>query len=500
MTQATCPPPTEPLGKEETRQKSVHREPSSRLDHALRLFVPPAVAAVDAAIIFASFSLAYVLRFRWQLALSPCDPAPIAEYVKASTVVSYCWLLIFRAYGLYDFSKSRSGFETFQAIARALTVGLLILLSLTWFYRQFSFSRLVCVYAWLIALLLFTSFRIALDRVKEDLHQRGRAVRRVLLVGARDLSRFLVEKMQSRPELGYRVIGVVDDRPPEDEFPCPRLGELSGLGEVLDQHRVDRVFIVHTQLARTELLATIETCERAGVPLSMVPPTFDLLIRPGDLEEIDGVPLVSVNERESRRGYELAKRLFDLCASSVALLLLAPVCLGIALWIRCRDGGPVIYTQRRVGKDGRIFRVFKFRTMVVDAEERLGELVDLETLEQPVFKISQDPRVTRTGSWLRRTSLDELPQLLNVFLGHMSLVGPRPEEEKVVARYGVEERRRLKLVPGITGLQQVECRGTPDLRERIRHDVLYLRKRTFLLDLWILLRTVRVVLSGRGAS
>jgi len=463
--------------------------------------VPPAVAAIDVLIVFVAFAFAYLLRFYWEVAFSRCDPAPPEAYLKAMGVGAYCWLMFFKVHGLYDFSKTRSSIDTVHIIARSLTYGLIVLLALTYFYREFSFSRLACVYAWLIAFVLFTVFRIAVNRAKVDLHRRGVAVRRLLVVGGRSLAAFLVDKVAKRPELGYRVVGALDDDPPPaGEFPCAVLGRVEDIEQVIARERVDRVFMACPVLGHLSLLRVIETCERLGVRLNMVSATYDLQINNRDFEDIDGVPLVSVNEQESRRAYEFAKRVIDIAAASTLLILLGPFLVAIAMWIRRSDGGPALFVQRRVGKDGRTFSMVKFRTMVPDAEKRLGDVVDLDELHEPVFKIADDPRVTPVGRWLRRTSLDELPQLLNVLAGHMSLVGPRPEEEKVVARYGVQERRRLKALPGITGLQQVECRGTPNLAERLRWDIVYLRKRTLLLDLWIVLKTVWVVATGRGAS
>jgi exopolysaccharide biosynthesis polyprenyl glycosylphosphotransferase len=319
------------------------------------------------------------------------------------------------------------------------------------------------------------------------------------LIGARSLAAFLVEKIDGRPELGYRVVGTLDDDPPVRSLATKVLGPVSDLKRVLGEQAVDRVFIAHPVLGHHQLLQVIHTCESMGVALSMVPATYDLLINHRDFEEIDGVPLVAVNEQEARRWYDLAKRAMDLALSAAGIVVLVPVWALVSLLNRLEDGGPAIFAQRRVGKDGRVFQMLKFRTMVVNAEALLPELVDLHGLSEPVFKLEADPRVTRVGRLLRRSSLDELPQLINVLRGDMSLVGPRPEEEQVVERYGVWERRRLKVKPGLTGLQQVECRGSVSFKERLRWDVLYLRKQSVLLDVWILLKTVYVVLVGRGA-
>lgn len=465
-----------------------------------RLLVPFLVMLVDCLVVFDAFSLAYLLRFVLQVGPGYYPPAPPVEYFKAMVVVAYFWLLLFKLYGLYDFARARSNIDTVYLVVRAISFGTLIILSLSFFYREITFSRLVCIYAWCIALVLFAAFRLALGRLRSELQRRGKNTRRVLLIGSRSLAVFLATKIEECPELGYRVVGTLDDERPKSRLPCEYLGSIGDLERVVQEQSVDLVFLAHPVIGHLRLLKVIEACEGLGLPLSMVPPTYDLMINFSDFEEVDGLPLVAINEQQACRWYEIRKRVLDLVLASVATVLLAPLWVVVALCIRLEDGGPAIFSQRRVGKDGRVFKMLKFRTMVVNAEAMLPQLVNLADLSEPVFKLENDPRVTRVGRFLRRTSLDELPQLVNVLRGEMSIVGPRPEEQQVVERYGIAERRRLKAKPGITGLQQVECRGVANLRARLRYDILYLRKRTILLDLWIILKTCFVVASGRGAK
>jgi len=460
-----------------------------------------AMVAVDALIIFDAFSVAYLLRFRYEiLALESFSPAPFDEYFKAMIVVTYFWILLFYIFGLYDLERHRSAIDIFHLVVKAVTFGTLIILSLTYFYREFSFSRLVCVYAWVLSVFLFSLFRVSAQLCRSEWYRKGRAQRRVIIVGSRTLARFLVEKIRVQPEMGYRVVGLVDSGPPSPEMEdCPYLGTTSDLSLLLQEHVVDCVLIADPSLGRFELLEVIQACERHGKSSRMVPPTYDLLVNYRDFEEVDGMPLVKVNERDYRRLDDAFKRIMDIGLGLLFFVLGLPLAMLIALAIKLGSRGPVFFRQLRVGQDGQLFRMWKFRTMVTNAEELLPELVEVESLSEPVFKLESDPRVTRLGAILRRTSLDELPQLLNVLVGEMSLVGPRPEEERMVRLYNVWERRRLKARPGITGLQQVTCRGVDSLRERVKWDILYLRKRSILLDLWILLKTIWVVVSGRGA-
>jgi lipopolysaccharide/colanic/teichoic acid biosynthesis glycosyltransferase len=202
--------------------------------------------------------------------------------------------------------------------------------------------------------------------------------------------------------------------------------------------------------------------------------------------EIDGVQL-----------HEMVKRCMDVAGALLGIVISLPLWALIALAVKVSSRGPVFFTQERAGLEGRPFRMVKFRSMVVDAEERLSDIVNIENLAEPVYKLADDPRVTRVGRFLRRFGLDELPQLLNVLRGEMSLVGPRPEVVALVERYNAEQRRRLLVKPGITGWQQIHNRGMPDMGARLAYDVYYLRNRSALLDLWILMMTVFVIASGR---
>jgi exopolysaccharide biosynthesis polyprenyl glycosylphosphotransferase len=333
------------------------------------------------------------------------------------------------------------------------------------------------------------------------------------VIGTPERARELVSRLRDQVRFGLKVVGIVaparvpvaissggvaTEHEQEHEHDLPVLGDLGDLENVVRAHSIKEVLLAD-ELNKDDLVRTIATCEQLDVEPRIVPPVYDLCVTADDFLDLDGVPFIAIRERRFERASLLLKRLFDIGASATLLVLASPLLAACVVAIRKGSRGPAFFAQARVGENGRVFRMWKLRSMVVDAEQRLGELVDLDGLPEPVFKLEHDPRVTKVGHLLRRTSLDELPQLWNVLKGEMSLVGPRPEEEKIVARYDAHQRRRLKAKPGITGLQQVEARGTASLEERIRLDVIYIRRRTFLFDLWILARTASTVLSGRGA-
>jgi lipopolysaccharide/colanic/teichoic acid biosynthesis glycosyltransferase len=210
--------------------------------------------------------------------------------------------------------------------------------------------------------------------------------------------------------------------------------------------------------------------------------------------------MILMRDAAVRPAYAVVKRCMDVVVASLVLAAGMPLWLTLCLLVKLHDKGPVFFVQERAGLHGRPFRMYKFRSMVKDAERQLKDLVDLDALDEPVFKIRNDPRVTPVGRILRRTSLDEIPQLINVLKGEMSLVGPRPEEMSVVDLYTPWQRRRLKAVPGITGHQQIHNRGEPSLARRIQFDLIYVKHQSFLLDLYILVKTVKVVLFGKGTT
>ncbi len=518
-----------------TRRALRHREA-----HVLQLVL------VDVLAIGWSMRLGYLLRFKWEvLALEHFAPAPYVEYLKPLAVLLVLLPILFYLFDLYRTDEVHTPIEVGYATGMAVSIATLVVLSVGVYYREFSYSRVAFAFNWAIAIALCSASRLLLRRLLHARYAAGKDLRRTVIVG--EPKGFLLEKLRTDPAFGVDVLGVLDragEDPPggaaafADAGPLtptlspgeretgaekggvgvvvrsartaaaatrplaalPRLGSVASFPRLLEEHGIDEVLIVDPALTHEELLAAIHACEARGGEVRLVPPIYDLLVSPGDLTYVQGVPFLRVDEKRYKRLGFLAKRLFDAAASAVALVLLAPLFAAVAAAIKATSPGPVFFVQTRAGEGGRPFRMLKFRTMVANAEARLAEVVDVAKLEEPVVKVVDVPRVTRVGRWLRRLSLDELPQLVNVLRGDMSLVGPRPEELRMVERYDVWQRRRLKVKPGLTGLQQVERRGTTSLNERVRLDILYIRKQSFLLDLVIILRTVWVVLTGRGAT
>jgi len=283
---------------------------------------------------------------------------------------------------------------------------------------------------------------------------------------------------------------------PDEDAPLHLLPELE---ETVRRERAERVVLAMPDLDEATLSRVVATCRALGVKLSVAPPLRAMLGTAVTLTHMAELPLIEFRTWDPSRSTAFLKRSMDFTLSAAALVALAPLLVLIAVLVKLDSRGPALFRQRRAGQGGRAFQLFKFRTMVRDAEARLEEVVRLEELEEPMYKLRADPRVTRVGRWLRRTSLDELPQLINVLRGEMSLVGPRPEEVRLVERYPPELDFRFEMRPGITGPMQVHGRGELTFQERVAVEREYVENYSLRKDVRILVATAATVVRGRGA-
>jgi exopolysaccharide biosynthesis polyprenyl glycosylphosphotransferase len=323
---------------------------------------------------------------------------------------------------------------------------------------------------------------------------------RAVIVGSGSVARLLAHKLDGHPSYGVKVLGFIDVPSAEDSFDLdtPHLGDLCCFKTICRELDVDRVVVAFSWLDHEHMLDTIRASAALGLRVSIVPRLFEVLGRSMLVDEVEGVSLLSVRGIAQTRSSRVAKRGIDLVGATVAMLLLAPLLMAIALAIKLTSRGPILFAQARVGRDHEPFRMLKFRTMVDGADALKPELSELNEAHYPMFKIAADPRVTAVGRFLRRTSLDELPQLWNVLRGQMSLVGPRPlipvEDAQVIGWH----RARLHLAPGLTGPWQVMGRTEIPFDEMVKLDYRYLADWSLWNDVKLLLRTVPVVLRARG--
>ncbi|HYC82868.1 MAG TPA: sugar transferase [Solirubrobacterales bacterium] len=309
----------------------------------------------------------------------------------------------------------------------------------------------------------------------------------------------VARRVSTHPETRLELVGYLSDAEGETARELPRLGAITDIAQVADAYEVERVVVTEQEMSEPAAERLIEQCKAAGLALTFLPQHYGLLGPGIELNRLAELPVLDFRFSDPPRSTQAMKRAMDLFVSFFGLLVLSPLMLAISLGILLDSGRPVLFRQRRAGKEGVPFTLLKFRTMVANAEALLPELIDLESLEQPAFKIQNDPRVTRSGRFLRRTSLDELPQLINVLRGEMSLVGPRPEEESVVALYDERQRGRLAIKPGMTGPMQVYGRSDLTFEERLAMERDYLDNLSIFTDLQILMRTPRAMVRGEGA-
>jgi Undecaprenyl-phosphate glucose phosphotransferase len=430
-----------------------------------------------------SWIVAYYLRFYW-------GPVPvyrglpgIRPYLLLLALIVIVWAAAFKAFGLYRPRRISSRLAEVRDIAQACTLAVLILVALTFFFKQFEFSRLVIVYFWGFSILSVSLVRGSFRESLRLMRRRGYNLRHIVIVGEGMLARKVVERIRARPELGLRIAGLLVADPKtvgEKVEGLHVLGTYEQAGEIARELSIDRVFIAIPLDAYGRMEGILRSLEEAIVDINVVPDLYQYITLRGGVEEFDGLPLISLQDSPSYGWNLVAKRVLDIGSSGIALLITAPLLLLIAAAIKLTSPGPVLYRQERMGLDGRTFHMLKFRSMRTEAEEDTGA----------VWATRDDRRRTAIGALLRRTSLDELPQLINVLRGEMSLVGPRPERPVFIEEFRKQIPRymlRHKVKAGITGWAQVNgWRGDTSLDRRIECDLFYIEHWSLLFDLKIL--------------
>ncbi|HEX5761517.1 MAG TPA: sugar transferase [Solirubrobacterales bacterium] len=419
-----------------------------------------------------------------------------------AAMLSPVWVLTMKLHGLYDNDHRRIRHSTLDELPRLVSAAALGTLALGGLLSLSPAGPLPGADAIAVGAGAFAGSFVARGVVRFFWHRlAGPAVG--LVVGPPSAVATVARRVATHPEarmhlIGYLSVGEEQDAG-VDTGGLPRLGTVDDIAAVAHGMAVERVIVTEDQMSEPAAERLIEECKATGLGLTFLPQHFGLLGPGIELNRLAELPMLDFRFSDPSRSTLAIKRMMDVTISAALLILLALPMTIVALLIAADSGRPVLFRQRRAGKDGDPFTMLKFRTMVQGADERLGELVDLDKLEEPAFKIPNDPRVTRIGRQLRRFSLDEWPQLINVLKGDMSLVGPRPEEESVVALYDERQRLRLGVKPGVTGPMQVYGRADLSFEERLAIERDYLDNISLAGDLAILLRTPRAVFRGEGA-
>jgi exopolysaccharide biosynthesis polyprenyl glycosylphosphotransferase len=421
---------------------------------------------------------------------------PVPEALLALYAIG--WVVVLTVNGLYRPRARWSIAEEVLDVVRASVTMAIVTFSVLFIFKLPDVSRLFLLLLFPSQALLTTTTRVVLRAAFERIRGLGYNTRNVLVLGAGTRGQGLATKIEAHREFGLRIEGFLDDDPavrlPER---WKHLGTLDDLERVLHERIIDEVAICLPFSQWNMIDAISRLCEEEGKIVRIPMDVLDRAISVGRVEDLDGTPVFSIVSGPDRALALLAKRVLDVIVAGLGLVVLSPLLVAVAIVVRLRDGPPVLFSQERVGLHGRPFRVVKFRTMTVGAEGRLADLADRNEISGPAFKVTDDPRITPTGRWLRRTSIDELPQLWNVLRGEMSLVGPRPPLPAEVQGYDLWHRRRLSMTPGITGLWQVGGRREPDFNRWVQADLEYIDRWSLWLDIKILARTIPAALEGR---
>jgi exopolysaccharide biosynthesis polyprenyl glycosylphosphotransferase len=475
------------------QERSLERQPlrsRSRKRIALRVLA-------DAMAVSTSLFVASIVRFE----ILPGTPAAKVDYTALTGLATPVWVILFWMYGLYEPRQVLSPFNEFKQTFHGVVAGI-ALIFLTDSILDLEIARGWAIIALLAGLLIVGAERLVVRKTLHFMRRRGSDTRTTIVLGANREAQTMVRALERETWLGYDIVGFVDDGVPAgQEVTRGRvvLGSTAELGSIVEGHGATIVLLASTAFDAQKLSRLFWELQDLDVDLQITSGTIDLVASRMIIQSVAGVPLLYVRRTGMSGLQRTLKRSMDVIGSTVGLLLLSPLILAIALWIRLDSPGGVFFSQTRVGRGGKTFRLWKFRTMVPGAEERRPELEHLSEGPGLLFKLKEDPRITRAGTILRRWSLDELPQLLNVVKGEMSLVGPRPALPAEVEQYDDWVANRLKINPGITGLWQVSGRTETSFSDYIRYDLFYIQNWSLSLDLWILWRTLRAVVEGEGA-
>lgn len=466
----------------------------------------------DAFIVSLAFFLAYFLRNHWhkfyKLDLIPSTriiartTASISDYLIFLFFVVLLWCFMLYLNGMYRSIRTKTLHEIVWIILTSSFFANLALGAVIFLLKLQFISRIFFVIFVIISLAFILLEKITVFSIMHYVRKQGYNYRRLLIVGKGRRAASFIKKIQDHPEWAFKIIGAIDDGPGRGAKKVKdvnSVGNLEDIYEILHKNTIDEVVFVVPRSRLNYIENAIHACETEGVKATVAVDLFDLKIARSRLTELEGIPLVTFETTVAQESQLIVKRAIDIVTSGLGIILLSPLLFIVAVIIKLTSSGPVFFTQIRVGLNGRKFKFYKFRTMHKGAEKKLSELKAYNEMKGPVFKMKKDPRIMPVGRILRKFSIDELPQLFNVFVGHMSLIGPRPPIPKEVAEYECWQRRRLSMRPGITCLWQVSGRNKIDFDEWMKMDLEYLDNWSLWFDFKILIKTIPVVMFGIGA-
>lgn len=421
----------------------------------------------------------------------------LSSYVILSLMVIPIWLLIFHSRLMYRQRRVVFIFDEFFLIVRLVTFSIIFSFGFVFFYRVFPYSRLVFVLIWVTSIILITFGRYLLIKFEKALYRKGKGLKDTLIIGNTEFARDIYKNFSNHTYAGFNIVGYIEDNnPPEKNLleGNVKAGTISQLSEILKEKRIESVLVAIPSTEHDKLFEIMHACEGENVELLMVPDFLETITSTMRVQEIDGIPFLRIKGVPMNLWNRIMKRIFDIASSSLIILISSPLLISIALLVKLTSKGPIFYYQERLSITGRKFHMIKFRSMIHDAEKHTGA----------VYVRKEDARLTLIGKYLRKYSLDELPQFFNVLRGEMSIVGPRPEREhfinvlkEKIPKY--MERHRVKC--GITGWAQVNgLRGSDtSLEKRIEYDIYYIEHWSIVFDLKIILKTIKEMFFSKAA-
>lgn len=430
----------------------------------------------------------YYLRFSALVELRPVIyEIPFGQYFISLLIIFLFWILIFALTGLYNLNKERHFSSEISKIFLACTVGTMFIVLFIFFNREFFSSRFIILAGWIMTIIFVSLGRIFIHYRRLVFFRQKKGLEPIIIFGEGEEAEQLYKFLKNKPELGYQVLDIVKN-----------IDQLKKNWQK-KAHQLSQIIQANPGLSREENLKLIDFCNEYQIVFKYVADIFDSLSSNVQIETLAGIPVIVIQKTALDGWGKIIKRGIDFLLSSILLIILSPLFLLIAILIKLDSSGPIFVELTRIGSRGKLFKLYKFRSMIKNAEKIKNELLEKNEREGPLFKIKNDPRITRLGKFLRKTSLDELPQLINVFKGEMSLIGPRPHEPEEVSKYQKKHKQLLTIKPGITGLAQISGRSELSFSEEARLDIYYIENWSLGFDFKIMIKTIPIVLSCKNA-
>ncbi|MCI0715193.1 MAG: undecaprenyl-phosphate glucose phosphotransferase [Chlorobi bacterium] len=477
----------------------------TKKSHTAEVLVPLMTILSDIVAVEASFLIAFWFRFHFEplIRIFPFDGVvpPLSGYIRLSLMVIPVWILIFQSRKMYRPRRVVFIFDEFFLIARLVTFGIIFSFGLIFFYRVFPYSRLVFVIIWVLSIILITLGRYMVLKYEKTLYNKGKGLKDALIVGNTQTALDIYNNFSSHKYAGFNIVGFIDEDENSNENTNEnflrnrtKLGDYSDVVEVITKHNIETVLVTIPSTEHDKLFELMKACEGENVEFLMVPDFLEVITSSVRVQEIDGIPFLRIKSIPMNIWNRVLKRAFDFIFSLAVLIIISPLLIIIPLLVKLTSRGPVFYKQQRLSMTGKKFNMIKFRSMVADAEKDTGA----------VYVKKDDSRYTSIGRFLRKFSLDELPQFINVLKGEMSIVGPRPEREHFIREYREKipkylERHRVKC--GVTGWAQVNgLRGSDSsIEKRIEYDIYYIEHWSIVFDLKIIIKTLKEMLFSKAA-